>query len=219
MQRLLAGSALAVALAGPAWGQTSGSTDRFIVTTDNLTEFAIVDGAVQLQDLPWAFSDPGSDTHTPEGVFNLNFAPQAGYALVGEAVTFTVDMTIDIYDRPTDFLLKPSGSFSVGIAGVPPVTRTSDGGTPHFRGEAFLNAPTFDARASALTTEGWACPSGSGPDDCDFGTDLVPLDASVRFLSFTVTPLLTAVPEPRMAWLWLMGLAACLARATPPGAR
>jgi len=217
MPRALGALALAAVIAAPAWGQTTWETDRFTVSTANMTEIEIVDGSVHLVDLPQSVSNPGTNPGLYERFYDLAFAPRSGYVLRGEQVTYAVDMDLDVFDRPTDFELKPSGQFTVAIDGVPPVSRTIDGGELHYRGNAFIASPIFDARASANAFEGFACPLGSGADDCRFGGDLAPLDASVRFLSFTVTPLVSAIPEPRTAWLWLIGLVACLARATAPG--
>jgi hypothetical protein len=213
MQKVLTGLGLAAALGAPAWGQTTWSTDRFTVSTANGTAVEIADGAVQLPELPQSFANAGANPGRFTSLFNLTFAPRAGYALAGERVTFAVDMILDVFDRPTDLLLKPFGQFDVDIDGLAPISRSIDAGTLHFRGDVFLGSPTFNALASALAMEGLACPLGSGANDCDFGTDFVPLDATVWFRSFTLTPVLSAVPEPGPGSAFLFGLVVCSAGA------
>lgn len=217
MPRALTALALAAAIAAPAWGQTTWAADRFTVSTANTTAFDVVDGSVRLRELPRAYSDAGTAPGLIDDFFNLTFAPRGANVLVGERVTYTVDLSLDEYDGPTDWLYKPTGRFTMEIDGVPPTSRSIDGGTLHFRGGAFIASPTFDAHPSVYANAGIVCPAGHVANDCDFGTDVIFLNALVQFSSITVTPVLTAVPEPRTAWLWLMGLAACLARATPPG--
>ena len=200
---------LAMALASPAWGQTSWTADQFTVSTDNMTDVAIVGGAVVVQGLPTllALSNPASDTRLPPTVFDLDFAPRAGYVLTGEQVSFTVAMNVGTYGAASSFLSKAFGSFTVDVDGQYSLSESSDGGVASYDGSYLLSNPDLIARSSGSTTEGAACPAGDDANGCNFGIDLVFQDATVELSSFSVTPILSAVPEPLASTTWMVGIA------------
>jgi hypothetical protein len=207
MHKLL--TVAAMALAGPAWSQTSWTADQFTVSTDNMTDVSIVGGSVVVQDLPTllALSNPASDIRLPATVFDLDFAPRAGYVLAGEQVTFSVSMNVGTYDAAASFLSKALGSFTVDVNGQYSLSESSDGGVASYDGSYFLGNPNLVAQAVGSTTEGAACPAADAANDCNFGVDLVFQDATVELASFSVTPILSAVPEPSARAAWLAGLA------------
>ena len=225
MYKMLAVTAMA--LASPAWAQTSWTADQFTVSTDNMTDVSIVGGSVVVQDLPalLALSNPGSDTRLPATVFDLDFAPKAGYVLTGEQVSFSVGMNVGTYDAPSSFLSKALGSFTVDVNGQYSLSESSDGGVASYDGSYFLGNPNLVAQVVGSTTEGAACPVADAANGCNFGIDLVFQDAMVQLTSFSVTPILSAVPEPSAWSVWFAGAALlCTAgalvrsRARRPGA-
>src|ERR1700749_2644643 len=137
MYKMLAVTAMA--LASPAWSQTSWTADQFTVSTDNMTDVSIVGGSVVVQDLPalLALSNPGSDTRLPATVFDLDFVPKAGYVLTGEQVSFSVAMNVGTYDAASSFLSKALGSFTVDVNGQYSLSESSDGGVASYDGSYF----------------------------------------------------------------------------------
>jgi hypothetical protein len=209
MRSVLAAATITMAMTGSAWGQTSWSTDQFTVSTDNMTLVNIVGESVQVAWLPIAVSNPASNSSWPSTQLDLSFAPQPGYRLAGELVNFAVDMAVDAYSAPTDLLLNALGSFNVDINGEYTLSGTDTGGSAHRTGSYLLRNPNLVSVLDEATVEGIACPLGDDHDGCNFGLDWVFLQAEVDFTSFTVTPLLSPVPEPRprLQWLASLGLA------------
>ncbi len=199
----------AMALASPAWAQTSWTADQFTVSTDNMTDVSIVGGSVVVQDLPalLALSNPGSDTRLPPTFLDLDFAPKAGYVLTGEQVSFSVAMNVGTYDAANSFLSPALGSFTVDVNGQYSLSQSSDGGVASYDGNYFLVNPNLVAQVVGSTTEGAACPVADAANGCNFGIDLVFQDALVQLTSFSVTPILSAVPEPSASTTWLAGVA------------
>jgi hypothetical protein len=213
--------AAAMALAFPAWGQTSWSTDRFTVSTDNLTAVSIENGSVKISDMPYllGLSNAGGSTDPSSVQFDLAFAPQPGYVLAGEQVTYEITMNVDHYDLPSNWLMKASGMFTVDINGAYSFTRSSDGGAIQYSESYFLSDPDLVARVGASTHEGLACPLGHEADSCGFGGYWVSLDALVALTAITVTPILTAIPEPLAIACWIAFLASAALLATSRKAR
>ena len=205
MRQLL--TALALVLAGPAWSQTSWSSDKYTVTSDrDLTAAAGGSFEIFPPDLPYAFSNSGITVNFPTAQFNLEFSAAPGYILMGEDVEFVAAMTVDSFDAPTDMLTKAYGQFTADINGQYALSRTSDGGTFDDAGAYVVDGPSVHASVSATTFEGVACPLGEGANDCNFGLGNVFLDSLVDFSSFNVTPILVAIPELDMRDSLLAGL-------------
>jgi hypothetical protein len=213
MRKFFAASMLAVA--GSAWGQTSWSNDQFTVSTDDMTFVSIVDGSVVILGLPQllTLSNPGSDANFPPSFFYLAFAPAAGYALHGETVSFSVELDVDEYTLPSNMVINAFASVSVGANGVSHLDKSSEGGKTTYSGSFVVGDPNLAVEASAVTREGIACPLGHEADNCEFGIPLVFLDSFVGLTSLSVTPLLSAVPEPAMLATWTTALGAFAAGA------
>ena len=210
MRKMLA--AALVALTPAAWAQTSWSNDQFSVSTDNFSFVTIVDGSAIVLGLPYplTLSNPASDQDEPPTFFDLAFAPQPGYALHGETVSFSIEMNVDEFAGPGDLLFNAFGSFAVSANGVSAPGQSSDGGKTTYEESFFVPDPNLVVEASAVTREGLACPAGHAADDCDFGIYLIFLDSEVDLESLTVTPVVSAVPEPDAATLWSAALGALL---------
>jgi hypothetical protein len=202
MRKLIVASMLA--LAGSAWGQTSWSNGQFTASTDNMTFASIVGGSVVVMGLPQllTLSNAGFDANLPPTFFDLAFVPAAGYALHGETVSFSVAMDVGEYAKPSNLMFNAFASVSVGANGASFLDKSSAGGKTAYSGTFFVADPDLAVEAGAVTHEGTACPLGEEADGCDFGISLVFLDSAVRLTSLSVTPLLSAVPEPGMAALW-----------------
>jgi len=217
MQRILVAAALT--LAAPAWCQMSWSNDQFTVSTDNLTVVSISGGTAAVDWLPGAVSNPASSSFWPTVFFDLAFAAQPGYRLVGERVNFGMQLDNDAYTAPSDMLLPAQSSFAVSIDGGYSLTATGNGGVQHDNGTYLLHSPDLVAQIDETVAEGIACPSGHDDNGCNFGLDWVWLQSSVEMTSFTVTPILAPVAEPDPAELLAaaLGSFALLAAMRRPG--
>ncbi|MGN6528325.1 MAG: hypothetical protein ACTHL8_18200, partial [Burkholderiaceae bacterium] len=191
MRNLLLAAAL-LAVAGPACAQTSLSTPRFRVTSDDATA-TLVGDTLQATGLPVAISDGGGNEILGPDDWDFHFAPQPGYAIRGEIVTFTVDMTVEDF-APTVMEAKASGAYEIDIDGLLRHADASEGGTVHDDWRDVVRDPDLSAALSLSAIEGIACPLGDEADGC--GDDWVFLRATVAFTSFTITPIVEAVPEP-----------------------
>jgi hypothetical protein len=213
-------AAVALALAGPAFGlEMTLTNDQFTVTTSSGFEHAIVGGAVELQDPPYflAYASPGGSPSSGEFILDYVFAPKAGYALRGETVSFSMDMRVDEASERTTLLSAALAQFSVGVDALHSVTRSSEGGVTHYAASWFVTDPHVLVDMAGIANEGRACVKGYEADDCDFGGGIIDLDAYVQLGSLSVTPLLSAVPEPdtaasSMAALGAFALAGLLTR-------
>jgi hypothetical protein len=189
-------AAAALLLAGPAWSQTSWANDRFTMSTDNLTGVSIAGDTVQVDWLPVAVSNPASASFYPSVFFDLDFAAQPGYLLIGERVDFSVELNDEAYSAASDMLLPAQGSFTVDIDGEYSLSATGAGGIQHYSGTYLLHRPDLVARIDESVMEGIACPSGHDDNGCNFGLDWVGLQSLVEMTSFSVTPVLAPVREP-----------------------
>lgn len=205
MPRLFA--PLLLVLATSASAQASWTGDGFTVSSDDAT-VSIAGGSVQVGDMPFllGFSNPGGDFDDPPVRFDLGFAALPGYVLLGEQVSFDLTMTVGTYGQPATVYSSPLGTFTIDLNGHV-ITQDDTGGTVHYTGSWFVDAPGVVAQVSGRTQEGVACPVGHEADGCAFDTQSVYMDAMVSLDAITITPLLAAVPEPGSAALWLAGLA------------
>jgi len=64
-----------LSLTATAWSQATWSTDEFSVSTDNMTDVAIVNGSVEVLGLPAAISNPASASNFPPFKFDLELLP------------------------------------------------------------------------------------------------------------------------------------------------
>ncbi len=202
MRRMFAVAATLFACS--AWGQT-WSNDQFTVSTDNLTFVSIVDGTVFVQYLPYAESNPASGSYFPPDMIDLDFTPKAGYSLAGELISFSVDLQVDT--SPLDVLVGAVAGYNVDINGEYAQSATDSGGSAHYAGTHFLRSPNLVSEIDESVAEGIACPVGDEGNGCNYGIDLIFLEAQAQLSSFTVTPILTPVPEPDTRALWMGGLA------------
>jgi len=195
-------AAVALALAGPAFGlETTLMNDQFTVTTNSGFEHAIVGGAVELLEPPYflAFASPAGSPGSGEFVLDYVFTPKAGYALRGETVSFSMDMRVDEASELTTLLSAAFAEFTVVVDPLHSVTKSSEGGVTHYAASWFVTDPHLLVDMAGAAREGRACVKGFEADGCDFGGGIVDLDAYVQLLSLSVTPLLSAVPEPDTA--------------------
>ena len=209
MRKILAASAML--LAGSAWGQGTWPNDEFTVSSNDVfqVDASIVGGSVVMYEysLPAVQASPGSDNiGEPQLTIQLDFAPQPGYALVGELVTYSLNMGDVAYDAPSTEHQPAKSLYDVDINGEYTRSATSYGGITHYSGSDLLHAPDLVASLHVGAWEGIACPIGHEDNDCNYGFDLRWLDAYAYFTSFNVTPLLSPVPEPDMATAWLSGI-------------
>ena len=199
MRKILAAAVLA--LSGPAWGQFSWSNDQFTVSTDNLTTVTISGGTAFVDWMPGAVSNPGSNSTYPSVFFDLDFAAQPGYALMGERIDFGFELEDDAYTAPSDMMLPAQGTVTVGLNGEYSLSETGYGGVQKYSGTYLLHDPDLVAQIDESVMEGIACPSGHDDNGCNYGLDWVWLQSLVEMTAFSVTPILTPVPEPDTAAL------------------
>jgi hypothetical protein len=203
--------AAAMALAAPAWGQSFLSKDRFTVSTYTPgTAVAIVGGSVEVQDPPFIMSmaTPAETGGLASLQFNLHFAAQPGYVLRGEQVSFDMYMSVDTYGSPATQLVAPLASFILSNNGQPLLSEARDGGAADYRPTFTIDDPDLHLLISAFAREGLLCTVGHEEDGCGFGGWYHTLDSVVALNALRVTPLISAVPEPRTAGLYLAALAA-----------
>jgi hypothetical protein len=208
MRRSLAAMALASALAAPAFGLTTLSNDQFTVVTS--PDMAIVGGAVQLQGTPFflAFAGPAQSPDSGAADFAFAFTPKPGHALLGETVTFSMMLNVDELDPRATLLSAPLADFSVAVDAQPSFSRSSAGGETHYSASWFVPEPNVDVHMSGSAREGLSCLIGQEANDCNFGGSILELAAYVQLDSLTVTPLISAVPEPAVAASWATALGA-----------